>query len=152
MSTLRSRSWSVSICYALLAVLYVGILGLLANGFWAGSLRQLRIDTRQMPQLSGLVGVFLVLIVIHALMSVLTFRYYNRPRGWRLVILGVATLLFAVACYRAYSTLVEHLDAHIVPPLFIPADVALAFSYGFCAWILWRIHVNINNQLEQRSE
>jgi hypothetical protein len=149
MRTLRSKSRSISVCYALLATLYIGILGLLANAFWVGSLRQLWIDARAISQLSNLLTVLLMLVAVHVMLTVLTFRYYNRPRSWRLMILGVAVLLFAAACYRAYLTLVGHVEAHVMPQFLIPPDIALAFSYGICAWSLWRIHTTTNSGMNQ---
>ena len=153
MSTPLSKSRAVSLAYAILATMYLGIFAILANALWRGSLRELWIDLRQ--NVSDTILPMSGLFAIHAIMSALCFNYSNRRAIWRLAILGVALLLMGVASYRALSMLMVWLRGpwrYPIPQLIVPASFLLATGYGLCVWILWRIHMTANRRIEHTRE
>ena len=144
MSTPQSKARAVAICYAMLGAMYLGIVAVLINSIWAGSFRRLWEDSRYFV---GTISLMLALFAIHAAMSAISARYANRGPRLRVCILAVAITLFVTACIRTILSLLAWLRGpwtEFVSPLIVPVHGALAFSYGYCAWVLWRIHASTN--------
>jgi hypothetical protein len=141
------KSRIVAICYAILGAMYLGIVAVLVNLIWAGSLSRLWADGRYF---GGTVGLMLTLFAIHAAMSAFSVRYAARATRLRVCILAIAIVLFLASCVRTLSSLVIWLKGswtEFTPQLIVPANAALAFSYGFCAWTLWRLHTRNSQSL-----
>jgi hypothetical protein len=145
MPTAVSRSRAVSLSFAILAAMYLGMAAFLVSLAWAGSLKQL---WRDVPLISGLVIPSLGLSALHLALSVLTFHFPDRSILWRRAILGTAALLFVLTCLRSSLTLVEWLNGWPLSAFSLPGGI-LTLGYGLCVWSLWRAHATANYRLER---
>lgn len=147
MTTLSSKAHAVAVCYGILAAMYLGIFAIVVDANWSGSVGQLWIDLEQQ---SHVVLPLLALLVLHTVLSGATLQYSRHSPRARLAILGIAVLLFGLAVYRVVYAETDWRVLLSQPSL--AATSLLAFGYGICVWILWRIHATANNALERTRD
>jgi hypothetical protein len=137
----------VSVCYGILAAMYFGILAILVDTNWSGSVGQLWTDLKRGADVVVPLG---ALLVLHVTLSGATFEYPRHSPRTRLTILSMAVLLFGLAIHRVIAAEIDWRSLLGQPAL--AATSLLAIGYGLCAWILWRVHATANNALERTRD